>query len=93
MLDAAEKPANSTAKPSSLNRPAETPVSVSAAAARGLRIILTMPETMSVERRNLLKAYGAELVLTDGKKGMKGAITKAEELAKETPTALFPDSL
>jgi len=61
----------------------------SVAAARGYRIILTMPETMSVERRNLLKAYGAELVLTEGAKGMKGAIEKSDELAKEIPNAVI----
>ncbi len=60
------------------------------AAARGYRIVLTMPETMSVERRNLLKAYGAELVLTEGAKGMKGAIAKADELAAEIPNAIVP---
>ena len=60
------------------------------AAARGYRAILTMPETMSVERRNLLKAYGAEIVLTEGTKGMKGAIVKADELAAEIPNSFIP---
>ena len=62
----------------------------SAAAARGYRIIIVMPETMSVERRQLMKAYGAELVLTEGAKGMKGAIAKADELAKEIPNSFVP---
>ena len=62
----------------------------SVAAARGYRIVIVMPETMSVERRQLMKAYGAELVLTDGTKGMKGAIAKADELAKEIPDAFIP---
>lgn len=62
----------------------------SVAASRGYRIIIAMPETMSIERRNLMKAYGAELVLTEGSKGMKGAIAKAEELAKEIPNSFIP---
>lgn len=62
----------------------------SVAAAKGYKAILTMPETMSVERRNLLKAYGAQLVLTEGSKGMKGAIAKADELAKEIPDSFIP---
>ena len=65
----------------------------SASAAKGYRIILTMPETMSVERRSILAAYGAEIVLTEGSKGMKGAIAKAEELAAEIPDSFIPGQL
>lgn len=92
MLDAAEqeglvKPGATIIEPTSGN----TGIGLaSVAASRGYRVVLTMPDTMSIERRNLLKAYGAKLVLTEGAKGMTGAIEKAQELYKETPNSFMP---
>ena len=89
MIDDAE--ASGALKPGSVIISGNTGIGLAAvAAARGYRIIIVMPETMSVERRQLMKAYGAELVLSEGSKGMTGAIAKAEELAKEIPSSFIP---
>ena len=92
MLDAAEE-AGKVSKGTVLIEPTSGNTGIGLAAisaARGYRLILTMPDTMSVERRNLIKAYGAEIVLTEGAKGMKGAIAKAEELAAEIEDSFIP---